>query len=216
LCYTHKQLKKMKRVINIYTIITSLLLFTLASCAVTEVDRGADFNRYKTFSWGNVELKTDNPLYKGDLINRKIKATIADEFAKRGITYNDANPDFLVSYQTYTEQKQQTFNNYYSPFMPYGYGFFPYGLYPFGFGGWGYPYGYGPNGRTYTYTEGTLIIDITDKKTNDVVWRGSVTGNIQNASNVQKQIRKGIKAILKKYPVPANDVLQLEKKNAIS
>jgi hypothetical protein len=206
----------MKRFINIYMIITTLLVLTLSGCAVTEIDRGADFKHYKTFSWGTSELKAENPLYKGDLINRKIKATIADEFAKRGILYTDANPDFLVSYKTYTEQKQQSYgSNYISPyFMPYGYGFFQYGLYPFGFGGWGYPYGM--NRRTYDYTEGTLIIDITDKKTDEVVWRGSVTGNIQNTNNLQKQIGKGIKAIMKKYPVPVTEEIQLENKNIVS
>jgi hypothetical protein len=67
-----------------------------------------------------------------------------------------------------------------------------------------------------TFTEGTLIIDITDSKTKELVWRGTVSGNVDNVGDLEKQIRKGIKAILKKYPVTPQQPLPVEDKDAIS
>jgi hypothetical protein len=68
----------------------------------------------------------------------------------------------------------------------------------------------------YTYTEGTLIIDILDTKTNEVVWRGTVAGKVDDVANLQKQIDKGIRAILKKYPVtPDTAPVLMDKKENV-
>lgn len=185
------------------------LLVGLAGCAVTDFDQAANFNHYRTFAWGQSEVKIENPVYNSGLINKNIRATVEQEFARRGITENKKDPDFLVSYRTYTEKKQS------SGTMPYyGYPYYPFRFAPFGWG-WGFPYyGYygGLNNTPRSYTEGTLIIDITDRKTDELVWRGTVRGDVENVNNLEKQIRKGVKAIMKKYPVPAQQSLQLDTK----
>lgn len=200
-------MKTMKQ-INIY--ITGMLLMILSSCAVTDIDRSADFYSYRTYAWGEAVAHVDDPVYKGELIAKNIKNTIEKEFAKRGIRMNNENPDFIVSYQTYTEEKRQVRNR-----GPYGYGpYFPMRFYPFyyyGFG-WGFPYAWGGGFPEETeFTEGTLIIDVTDSKTRELVWRGAVKGNVENVSSLQKQIQKGIKAIMKKYPVTPQEPLPLMK-----
>jgi hypothetical protein len=194
---------------QLYFVIVGLLLLVATSCAVTDFDRSADFTRYRTFAWGKSEVNVKNPVHNSKLINKNIKTTVENELAKRGISRNDRNPDFTISYHTYTEQKQEaTGGNY------YGYPFSPFRFYPYGFGWALHPYGTATP-RTMTFTEGTLIIDITDSKTNELVWRGTVSGNVDNVSNLEKQIRKGIKAILKKYPVTPQQPLPLDK-DAIS
>src|SRR4051812_33498002 len=93
------------------------LVMLAASCAVTDIDRDANFQSYKTFGWGESSIEVKNPLYKGGLIDKEIKATIQDEFAKRGIKLSPGRPDFLVNYQTYTEEKQRALgSNYGYPF----------------------------------------------------------------------------------------------------
>jgi hypothetical protein len=195
--------------LNIIVMIT--LLLVAEGCAVTDVDRKADFNRYRTFSWGASEIKVENPLYNSDLINKNIKATVENEFAKRGIVLDRKHPDLLVSYHTYTEKKERVTSNY-----PYYGGFYPWGFYPLGFG-WGYRYPYAGYGgmQPRHYTEGTLIIDIADGNTKEVIWRGTVSGNVDNVKKLERQIEKGIKAIMKKYPTPAPDKIQLPDKDAI-
>lgn len=183
------------RAINVMGFMAGILLLGFTGCAVTDVDQSANFHQYKTFAWGKSKVEVKNPAYKSDLINKRIKATVEKEFAKRGIALNPSRPDLKVSYHTYTEKKEQRMGNAY-----YGYPYYP-RFYPYGFGwGWGFPYGYGP-AQPYTYTEGTLIIDITDARTNELVWRGTVSGNVNNVASLQRQIAKGVRAIMKKYPV---------------
>ena len=175
----------------------------LTACAVTDVDRSVNFNAYKTFTWGPSEIKVDDPTYNSGLISKNIRTTVENELAKRGIMKDDRNADFVISFKTYTKEKQQSMGNPY-PVYP----FFPYRFYPFGLG-WVYSYGvnYGP--RNLTFMEGTLIIDITDAQTQDLVWRGSVKGNVDNVKTLERQIQKGIKAIMKKYPGTPGDRLIL-------
>lgn len=189
----------MKNVLNICLAIT--VMFSLGSCAVTDIDKSVDFNRYKTFGFSTAEVNVNHPAYKSGLISSKIRKDIRSEFEKRGLVYSKNNPDLLVSYETFTTDKQQVSAAYGYPFMYPGYMF--YRGYPMM---WGYPYGpygpYGPGmygGRT-TYTEGTLIIDVQDANTKEQVWRGLVKGNVSNLNGLSKSIDKGVKAIMKKYP----------------
>jgi hypothetical protein len=189
--------------IKINIAIAFAALMMLSGCAVTDFDRGVNFSAYKTFGWGSGDVKVDNPVYESGLIHKNIRTTIEEEFAKRGIVQDRTDPDFIVSYHTYTEKEQRASGRSY-----YRYPFFyPYGFYPFAYGwgwGWGVPYGYSEP-RTYTYTEGTLIIDVSDAKTDELVWRGTVKGKVDDVKNLQKQIAKGVKAIMKKYPITPAD-----------
>ena len=185
-------------------ILFGLILFGLSGCAVTDFDKSADFTRYKSFAWGKSEVDVKNPVYDSDLINDRIRATVEAEFAKRGIVRARNNPDFIVTYHTYTEEKKSATGPY-----PYRYGFYPFAYYPYTFG-YGYPYWMmRPNVREYT--EGTLILDIYDNRSNELVWRGSVSGNVDYVASLKKQIDKGIKAIMKKYPVTPDEPLNLGK-----
>lgn len=177
--------------------LVGLIAVGMTGCAVTDFDRTIKFSNYKTFAWGKTNVKVMNPVYESDLIHKNIKRTIEEEFAKRGIVKQKNNPDFLVNYQTYTEEKEKTSGRPYfaSPFL------YPYGFSPFMYRwGWGFPYGYGMP-QTDKYTEGTLIIDILDTKTMELIWRGTVAGNVDDVAKLQKQIDKGVRAIMKKYPV---------------
>jgi hypothetical protein len=194
------------KITNIYTLLLSLLLFGLASCAVTDMDRSADFSKYQTFAWGESEIDVSNPVYDSDLISKRIRTTVEKEFAKRGIVKNENNPDFIVSYHTYTEEKQRAYDGY--PYGSYGYPYYPFRFYPFAFG-WGYPYHWMRPTTTKEYTEGTLVLDIIDRKSDHLVWRGSVSGDVENLSALKKQIEKGIKAIMKKYPVTPDTPLNI-------
>lgn len=189
----------------------SILLLLAGSCAITDVDRSADFRSYRTFAWGKSKEEVKNPVYKSDLISKNIQQTVEREFAKRGISMDNRNPDFVVSYHTHTERKQEVRGGNF-----YGYGFPYFGrFYRYPFGMWGYPFAWSAPVES-TYTEGTLIIDITDHKTRELVWRGTVKGNVDNISNLQKQIQKGIKAIMKKYPVTPEEPLPLKEEKVIS
>jgi hypothetical protein len=172
----------MKKLIENPALIMSILFLAFVGCASTDVDRSADFTQYRTFNWGDAR----------------------SEFARRGIVHRKRNPDFVVSFQTVTAEKEQQTGGAW----PYYYGLrSPFAFYRFGFG---YPMwapGWGPGPSIYTYTEGTLIIDVTDIKTDELVWRGSISGNVDNVGGLQKQLDKAVKAIMKKYPVKPENAL---------
>jgi len=78
---------------------------------------------------------------------------------------------------------------------------------------WGYagmPYGYGRYGmwagapRTYTdvsqYTEGTLILDFVDAKTQKLVFRGTGTGTISDPQTNAERIREAVEKIVNDFP----------------
>jgi hypothetical protein len=85
----------------------------------------------------------------------------------------------------------------------YPFNYYRYYWMPLGYGRLRSLYGYQP--RTTEVTEGTLVIDILDAKSKELVWRGSVSSNLYNSKNLHKQIEKGVKAIMKKYPVKQLD-----------
>lgn len=186
----------MKRLINIC--LAAAVVLSLGSCAVTDMSHDVDFNQYRTFGWSTAEIDVSHPAYKSGLISSKIRKEVKAEFEKHGLRYKKNNPDLLVSYETFTREKEQMSASYGAyPFMYPGmfYRGFPYM--------WGYPYmPYGPMGpgRMYYYTEGTLIIDVTDAKTKEQVWRGLVKGNVSDVGALSKTIDKAVKAIMKKYP----------------
>ena len=186
-----------------YAVIVLALLMSLSGCASlvsTNLDRSANFSQYKTFGWLPAEVKVKNPVYDSKLIDRNIKYAVEQEFAKRGIARNQTQPDLLVKYHTFTEKKKQQYNNYNPyPFYGYGWGMMPYRWawrMPY-YGGWGG----GFNNREYTYTAGTLVLDVIDNRTNELIWRGSIEGDVDNVNRLQKQVDKAVQAIMKKYPV---------------
>lgn len=184
--------------------IAALMIF-LSGCAVTDIDRKADFSRLRSFGWGKSEVEVSNPVYNSELVDKRMKAVVADEFNKLGIVRNEENPDFLVNYYTYTEKKEEKagYNRPY-PFFGYGFGYFPYSFYRHPWS-WGLPYMGGSYYQERSFTEGTLVLDIVDTRAGEVVWRGSVSGNVDNLKGLQKQIEKGVRAILKKYPGRPSD-----------
>ena len=196
---------------NIF-VLFGLFLFGLSGCAVTDFDRSADFTRYKTFAWGKPEVDVENPVYDSDLINDRIRQAVEAEFAKRGIVESNGNPDFIVRYHTFTEEKKSRSGGH--PYA-YSYRYLPFGFYPFAFG-YGYPYYWMSPPHFQEFTEGTLILDILDNRSDELVWRGAVSGNVDDVAGLKKQIEKGIKAIMKKYPVSPDQPLNPDGQNTIS
>lgn len=175
---------------KLMSILLGMSLLFASGCAITEVDETADFTQYETFGWGKSKLDSDNPAFKSGLIRSNIRKTFEAEFEKKGITYSRRNPDILVSYHTYTEAKQEipAFDNY-SPSYP------KWNLYPYR--GDAMVGEYEPS---YRYTEGTLIIDITDRKSGAHIWRGLVRGSVDDLVSLERHVARGVKAIVKKYP----------------
>jgi len=170
-----------------------------ASHVVVDKAPEANLSNYRTFQFTDADSRnegTENSKYHS-LIDRSIHAYIARELESRGLTEVDENADMLVAYHTYTEKKRSSYNDFYP--MMYGgwyWRFYPWGIAPF-------PY---TTRRTYTYTEGTLIVDIIDARSNELVWRGAIDGTVDSPASLIRQAEKAVKAIFKEYPVAPRSV----------
>jgi hypothetical protein len=189
--------------INIVLVLPVFLAF-LSSCSSvsTNFDKSVNLSGYRTYAWKEPDVKADNPVYKGDLIDKAIKENVESELARKGLIHNDQNPDLYIVYHSYVQNVQRTAGTY-GPYGPYGF-YGPYGSY--GPNTWyGYGYGYGYSGAyywpsTYTATEETLALDFIDSHTNKLVWRGSMKDDVTNVSKIEKTLQKDVHAIMKKYP----------------
>lgn len=107
---------------------------------------------------------------------QEVRAALQRELAQKGMTpATTAPPDFLVAYH---ERKQQQLD------VTPGYGY------------WDYP-------SVQTYTEGTLIVDFIDPRTNKVFWRGTASGALVHPDNPDpKKIDTAVAKLVHKYPGP--------------
>ena len=148
----------------------------------TDYDRSANFAQYKTYSWEQV--KTKDPLFVD-----RIKSDVHAALAAKGWTEVPSGGDVsIIAIQT--TQEQQTLNTFYD-----GFG-----------GGWGWRrFGGGGFGdattTTETYQVGTLVIDLFDTKTKQLIWRGTASDTLSNNSNKNiENLNKGVEKLFKKFP----------------
>ena len=161
-----------------------MLLFAGKSSAQdvkTDYDRKADFGKYKTYSWEQV--KTKNPL-DADRIKNDVNAVLAG----KGWTQVNSGGDVSIVAMEITKN-QQTLNTYYD-----GFG-----------GGWGWR-GFGgglgeATTTTDTYKVGTLVLDLFDAKTKQLLWRGTSSDTLSNNSDKNiKNLDKGVEKMFKQFP----------------
>ena len=149
----------------------------------TDFDHQANFSQYKTYSWQ--EIKAADPLW-----NPRIKSAVDAQLAAKGWTQVDSGGDVAIVAiaTTNTERTLQTFYD--------GMG-----------GGWRWR-GFGGMGEATTteqdYKEGTLLVDMYDGKTKQLIWRGSAEDTLSNkAEKNEKNLDKGVAKMFKKFPPQA-------------
>ena len=149
----------------------------------TDFDHQANFSQYKTYSWQ--EVKPPNSLW-----DSRIKSAVDAQLATKGWTQVDNGGDVaIVAIATsHTERTLQTFYD--------GMG-----------GGWRWR-GFGGMGDATTteqdYKEGTLLVDMYDGKTKQLIWRGSAEDMVSNKPETnEKNLNKGVAKMFKKFPPQA-------------
>jgi hypothetical protein len=174
---------KMKKVM--FVLIGLMFLFgskAWAQQVKTDYDRTANFTQYKTYSWEQV--KTKDPLDVD-----RIKSAVNAALTAKGWTQTESGGDVSIVAMEITRD-QQTLNTFYD-----GFG-----------GGWGWRrFGGGGFGEatttTDTYKVGTVVIDLFDTKTKQLVWRGSSSDTLSNNSDKNiKNLDKGVQKMFKNFP----------------
>jgi hypothetical protein len=148
----------------------------------TDYDRSANFALYKTYSWEHVETK--DPLNVD-----RIKHAVNTVLAARGWTMVDSGADVAVVAMEITRD-QQTLDTFYD-----GFG-----------GGWGWRrFGGGGFGEatttTDTYKVGTVVVDLFDTKTKQLIWRGAASDTLSDNSDKNiKNLNESVDKMFKHFP----------------
>ena len=126
----------------------------------------------------------DDPMLVNSISNQVLHTSITDAFLARGYELDPTSPDFTVAYYASAREKLNV------TLWDYGY--------RRRWGGW---YAGGPLDVS-TYTEGTLIVDVIDAKSNELLWRGrgqAVTSS--DPAEYQQHLRDAVQAIVRKFPM---------------
>lgn len=153
----------------------------MAQDVKVDYDNTFDFSTLKTF---NMKLATswDNPLSE-----KRVITEFETALTKKGWTkVEDQDADAVVLLHGTTSQNK-TLNTFYSGYPSYRWG------------GWG-----GMSTATTTvneYTVGTLVVDIFDAKSKNLVFRGIAQGELSDKPEKnQKKLSKAAEKMFKDFP----------------
>ena len=140
---------------------------------------GTDFSKYHTYKWVVIE----GGAHPNQIVDAQIKQSVDSQLAAKGLTKTDSDKaDLYVGYQISVDKEKQ-WNAY-------------------GMGG-GVRWGGMANATSSTISNGTLVLDIYDPATKQLVWTGSATKTLDPSSNQeknQKNLDKAMQKLLKNYP----------------
>lgn len=181
------------------------LLAMLVGCAprvTVDTAHNIDFSQYKTYAWMEPSVKAgENPLYYNQLATQNVEQSVDQALDQRGLRLTSRTPDLLIGYHFFVQEKTRNVSNYNGPVGMYG---------PFyGWGRWGYR-GWGPSwwgwnswGPMYTqekYEAGTVVVDMVDARTKQLIWRGSVQNAISNPARIKDQLAREVQRIVERFP----------------
>jgi hypothetical protein len=161
---------------------------TLAGCASMEVssytERGVDFSRYLTYEWGAIDAHTtgDPRLDNNPFFHERVRAAVDHQLARRGyVKGTGGQGDVTVHYHASVHQEIDV-------------------------NGADEQAGLCPRGdcEPFVYQAGTLLVDLVDAKTSNVIWRGwatgSVDGVVENQEWMERRIDEIVGKILERLP----------------
>jgi hypothetical protein len=159
-------------------------------------DKSANFGNYKTFTFvepkkGDMHFFEEKypKIVNEDNINR-LKESIIKEMESKGYVlsdFGDITVSYLVMLQTNTTLQSSTISAGTTPTY--------YGYWGSGWGGVG-----GDNIIATNYRTGSLLINVVENKTNNVVWFGTASGVMSaNPTKSYNNIPIRVKEIFSKY-----------------
>jgi hypothetical protein len=187
----------------IQRLLGGLLIGMLCSCSTMQItsdyDPSGHFSGLKTYDWHPVPQKpTGNPRLDNTLLENRIRNAVESQLGQQGYQkLTTGTPDFWIGYHVAIENKIDvtTMNQYYN--YPPGWAYRNYGV----------PYN-APGvtvtqTQAYEYEQGTLILDIVDPQTQQLIWRGSAQAELDRTASPEKRekrLKDAIRRILERFP----------------
>jgi hypothetical protein len=173
----------------------ALTLVTLAGSVVaadtnSSFDKGYEFSTLKTWDFKMQRRISADPVANNRLWADDIRKEISSDLQANGFEQakNGERPDFLVAFYVGLKDKYDV------QVMDYGYP---------GFGGrrrfrWASGWPNNVDVWRIPYTDSTLIVDIIDGQSNQLIWRGYDTNTI-DMKNPDKRLDKAVDSLVKKF-----------------
>ena len=176
----------MKLMLIIAAVIILSPSITRAQKVKADYDKTISFSGYKTYSW-----REGMPARNG-LIDQMIVDEIDRELARKGLSKVANDGDVQVSYYAATGYDLQVSQPDWSPSQG------------------SLNSGFALRGQMWNVFKGTLVVDLTDGKSDRRVWRGVATDTFSNppsgnlmtdAKRAEKQVRRAAQKLIKKVPI---------------
>ena len=152
------------------TLLKASIILTIASLACFQTTGqdvkynfmpGTDFAKYHTYKWVAIE----GGAHPNQIIDAQIKQSVDSQLASKGMTKTDSDKaDLYVGYQVAVDQEKQ-------------------------WNAWGTGRGLGGGMGSATQSTiniGTLVLDMYDPSTKQLVWTGNATKTLDPSSNQEK------------------------------
>jgi hypothetical protein len=171
-----------------FALLVSLILIACGVASAQEVHYnympGTDFSKYHTYKW----IELPESAHPNQIVGQAIKDSINRQLAEKGLSKTESDKaDLYVGYQCAIDKEKQ-FNGFGNGFGPWGFG--------------------GMATATVTSStiqNGSLVLNMYDPATRQLVWTGQVTKTLNAGGNQQKDVKRldgATKKLLKDFPPP--------------
>jgi len=169
-------MKTIRAMIMLAMMLGLLAVSATAQSVQSDYDRGFRFSELKTFSFAVQRRAATDPLASDTLNDGRIRNGLESQLTANGFRMETEKADFVIAYYVTTKNKLNV--------QDYGYG-------P--------PRWFGSRDiRVNQYSEGTLMVDFIDAKSNQVIWRGRAVGTLE-LKGVDKKISKSVEKLVKQF-----------------
>lgn len=168
----------------------ALVAVAVTGCATmsvsSHVQRGLDFTQYRTYDWGPADaLPTGDPRLDQDaFFEDHMQGAVERQLAAKGVERVSAGtPDLLIHYHASITQRIDVNR----VDREYGYCYDPECLV-----------------KVIDFEAGTLVLDIVDTRTKQVIWRGwaqhSLGDMLENRDRMARRIDEAVSRMLERFP----------------
>ena len=169
----------------IFLLTAATAITTWAQKVNVDFDKTANFSGYKTYAWAS-GTPAKNPL-----VDQRIVEGVDSRMAAKGLQKVESNSDLILTTLTATNSDLTMTNPSWAPQLN------------------SIATGIPSSSQAWAVTKGTLMVDMSDAKTKNEVWRGIAThtleqgptGNpVHDAKQVEKPINKAVQKMFKNFP----------------
>ena len=177
----------------------AIMMFGAVFVGQTRSDFNANYRFAQLHTWNfvNNEVHTRDRFGSNEIWDMALRENLGFQLGRLGFTHASDYPDFFVRYRLGTQERER-FNIYYDWWGGGGYWPWAWPGHAY-YGGWWYGHpAWGGSSTVYRtpYDESTLVVDILDGKTRDLVWRG--WDRREMGDNSEKTLRKSVDKLIGK------------------